>query len=496
MGRKKLSDDTVASRMVELRNLRVAHEHDRLQIAELKVENKELRQLVVRQQTQLDTQAMQIAELQTMVFGKKKRPPMDGTPIASDEQIDPSAMRRRTKDSYRRSIPPPSTITSEVVLPLPDCCACGGMFDSGSVTIHERFEEDIPLPELTPDYVPHLVTKYVIAKGVCLTCGKTTTGNNTNLGGAQVSLGSNVRLLVCHLISVGGMSYSQVASLFLSLYGLVVTDGEIAAMLQKQHRQWLPAYTKLKADIRAAPVVHGDETPWPIQDLQGAGYAWNLCDAGSERVCFALKQSRGAAYAKELFGQDTDQPFAGVRISDDYSPYRNPELPGTQQLCWAHLYRTIRDTRYNVNLAEEQLPYIAQWYASFAELYQDLRTYLTEPYDKAVRKEQAKELWQRVQTLAHEETPWEGEPDKLTRLKAQLLRAGQNRLFTCLTKDTPCDNNRAERDLRQLVLKRKRSFGSKSERGATALATVLSLCLTTSRMDSDRYFSQLASLAG
>lgn len=124
---------------------------------------------------------------------------------------------------------------------------------------------------------------------------------------------------------------------------------------------------------------------------------------------------------------------------------------------------------------------MTEWYAGFAGIYSDLRARLKEPYDEVVRTTQAKTLWERVQLLAQEPAPSSGEPQKLTRLKAQLLRARQDRLFVCLPKNTPCDNNRAERDLRQLVLKRKRSFGSKSERGAQALATVLSLCTTAWR---------------
>jgi transposase len=294
------------------------------------------------------------------------------------------------------------------------------------------------------------------------------------------------------------MSYTQVTNLLLSLYGLAVSGGEIAVMLQSQHRSWLPAYGQLKSDIRASPVVHVDETPWPIQASDQRGHAWVLSDAASPKVCFALEQSRGAVHAKSLFGETisltdaTTQPFAGVRISDDYAAYRSESLPGQQQLCWAHLYRSIRDLRYNANLPEEQLSYVEEWYAGFAGIYQDLRKYLGEPYDEVVRATQADELWQRVQALAGSTPDKHGEPDKLTRLKAQLARAGKDRLFVCLAKDTPCDNNRAERDLRQLVLKRKRSFGSKSERGAQALATVLSLTTTAWRSNPTGYFKTLA----
>ena len=159
-----------------------------------------------------------------------------------------------------------------------------------------------------------------------------------------------------------------------------------------------------------------------------------------------------------------------------------------------HLYRVIRDLRHNANLPEEQLPYVTQWYETFAAIYQDLRQYLGEPYDEVVRATQANELWRRTKDLAQQPAPPADEPDKLRRLKAQLLRASKDRLFVCLPKNTPCDNNRAERDLRQLVLKRKRSFGSKTERGAQALATVLSLCTTAWRTTPQDYFRALAAL--
>jgi len=480
----KLTDTQIQQRLTEGRNYKRLYGELRVRFDEVVDEHKQCPKLLAAQQAQLDKQAIQIAELQQMVFGKKKKLPMGGTPIG------PSAKQPRSSGSYHRPLPPASTVTVEVALPLPAACTCGGSFDSNATTMHTRYEEDIPLPELTPNYQAHLVTKYVIERGRCLACGKAATGGGRGLGGAQVALGPNVRLLVCHLIAVGGLSYAQTTNLLLTLYGLDVSGGEIAAMLQSKHQNWLPAFVQLKADIRAAPVRHYDETPWAIQAEQGAGYAWVMSAAGSPQTLFHCATSRGAPHARKLHGKDSS---ATVHISDDYSAYRN--LPGMQQLCWAHLYRTIRDLRYNANLPEEQLPYVQAWYETFAAIYQDLRMYLTEQYDEVVREQQATELWQRVQALASQTPPSScGEPDKLRRLKAQLLRAGQTRLFVCLPKNTPCDNNRAERDLRQLVLKRKRSFGSQTEKGAQALATVLSLCTTAWRTTPQGYFKALAGL--
>lgn len=479
MANNRLPDAVIAARMVELRNLRRLHAASRQRELLKDARITELETHANKQQQLIETLLIQVAELQTMVFGKKKRPPTGGTPVIPD--LFPAKKITRTKASYRRPIPPTAAITATVPVLLPNHCRCGG--ELVNISEHERYQEDIPLPALTPAYQAKLVTKYVISRGVCAGCGKVTSGKD--LGGQTVTLGPNARLLICHLVSVVGMSYTQVAHLLLSLYQLTVSDGEIVNALQKQHQAWLPAYGQLKADIRAAPVVHADETPWAIQQNDGYGYAWSLSDARSPKVCFSLENSRGAIHAKNLFG---DQ-FSGVRISDDYGAYRS--LPGRQQLCWAHLYRCIRDLRYNDNLPEDQLTDVSWWYEQFASIYQDVRTYLEQSYDQTTRTVQSDELWQRVQVLLPVSNT---EPVKLTKLKAQLTRAGQARLFTCLVYNTPCDNNRAERDLRQLVLKRKRSFGSQTEKGATALSTILSVCTTTWRIQPNGYFQALAQL--
>ena len=351
-----------------------------------------------------------------------------------------------------------------------------------------RFVEDIPLPRLTAGYQARLVTEYLIERGVCLACGKTRAAKGRDLSGQQVRLGKNLRLLVCHLIS-GGSSYSKTRLLLKSLYGIEISSGEIAGVLKQAHKSWQPAYQSLLTGIRASPAVHVDETPWPVRDLQGAGYAWVVSDENG-RSCFALKNGRGGAHARQLL-----KGFAGVRITDNYAAYSNPDFSGKHQLCWAHLYRNIRDLRYNSNLPEEQAGYVAKWYEGFAGLYAELRDCLAEPAEAATRSKQIAKLQNRLDRLLNVRPPKAGEPLKLSRLREQLRRAGAaNKLFVCLEEQTPCDNNRAERDLRSLVIKRKNSFGSVSEAGASALATVISLCANTWRTNKDNYFQALAAL--
>jgi transposase len=478
----KLSEVEISQRLTRLRNLELLHAKDQQTKTALRRENKQLKADNRALQEAVATLKIQVAELQTMVFGKKRQSPT-GHHGPDLPRPEPKA---RDKSSYRRPVPPAHAITAEELVPLPTTCACGGKFQN--VTVHERFEEDIPLPELTVDYQAHLVTKYVIERGVCGQCGQATSGGQRDLGGQAVSLGPNIRLLICHLVTVVGLSYAQVAQLCNSLYGIAISDGEIANALHAKHQAWLPAYQQLKANVRASPVRHYDETPWKIVESDNSGYAWVMSAADSPNTVFRLATSRGARQAQALHGDSS----GGIHVTDDYGVYRN--LSGQQQLCWSHLYRVIRDLRYNANLPKEQLPYVVQWYETFAHIYQNVRTCLTEPYSRARRQTRSQELWRRLQELANQPVPDVGEPARLTKLKAQLLRAGQERLLTCLTANTPCDNNRAERDLRPLVLKRKRSFGSKTVKGAKALSTILSICTTTWKANPNHYFQVLASV--
>jgi hypothetical protein len=137
----------------------------------------------------IETQAIRIAELAAMVFGKKKQPPSVTPPKAQDK---PSASPKppRNNDSFKRTIPKAEAVTETIHVPV-DHCACGGPLTD--ITTHDRYIEDIPLPDLTAGYNAKLVTKHLVRRGICSKCGKVISGQD--LGGSVVSLGPNVRLL-------------------------------------------------------------------------------------------------------------------------------------------------------------------------------------------------------------------------------------------------------------------------------------------------------------
>jgi hypothetical protein len=74
-----------------------------------------------------------------------------------------------------------------------------------------------------------------------------------------------------------------------------------------------------------------------------------------------------------------------------------------------------------------------------------------------------------------------------------LLTEYDHALFTCMQfQNIPCDNNRAERDLRSLVIKRKKSFGSMTEQGARAMEILLSVAWSTWHMNRSNFLQTLS----
>lgn len=171
----QLSETEIRSRLQRGRNYERLYRELKARFDTLEAEHKQCPGRLTELQAKLDTQAIQIAELQAMVFGKKKRRPRSGTPIPASPALP------RDAASYRRRVPPPEAVTAEVAVPLPpNCPHCGADAWQAEDTV-ERYEEDIPLPELTPGYQPHLVTKYLVRRGVCRSCGQTTAGRDLSV---------------------------------------------------------------------------------------------------------------------------------------------------------------------------------------------------------------------------------------------------------------------------------------------------------------------------
>lgn len=473
---KKLSDSVIEARMADWRNLKALHQHDRIQIKRLKAENKQLKQELIDQreyfESIIEKQNARIAELETMVFGRKQKPRSGSTAK--------TAKVLRGTASYRRPIPPASAITSEEHHSINDCHHCHGpLTDKEQYT---KYIEDIVLAALSQNAQFNKVEKLTIERGYCVSCGKYSSAKD--LRGQDVNLGPNVRSLICYLITLRDHSYSQVVNLLWDLYKFKITEGEITNILDTRRLELLPEYEKLKDSIRASPAIHMDESRWRIQS-ESAGYAWSMSSVTSSDVAFKLAESRGIGNAKDLLGEN----FQGVGITDRYPAYKH--LFVSHQICWAHLQRTAKDLTHLECLEEAKLAHVTLFYEQLAAIYAAIRSYQSEPFDETRRQEQANTLLKQTKTLC---TPHKLDPKKLADLKSGIL-GYQDCLFLCLTIDgIPADNNRAERDIKQLVIKRRKSLGSKTTKGARTMEVLLSICWSLYNRDRDNFFTNFHAL--
>jgi hypothetical protein len=466
----KLSDEQIQQKLIEGRNYKRLYVELKGKFDEVKAENKQLKQELIDQrqyfESIIETQAAQIAELQTMVFGKKKRPRSGGghkTPEAS-----------RDAASYRRPTPDEAEITSEEHHAISVCKHCSGPLTDKE--IYTRFVEDIVLAALSAASRFKTVAQHAIERGYCVPCGKYSSAQD--LRGQTVTIGPNVRILVCYLVALRDHSYDQVINLLWDLYRFRITDGEITNILDARRLELLPEYEHLKESIRAGPAVHMDESRWRIQS-EKAGYAWSMSSTTSSDVVFKLADSRGKGNAEELLGDN----YQGVGITDRYPGYKH--LFALHQICWAHLQRTAKDLTHLECLGKTKQKHVTRFYQQLAAIYASIRAYQAEPFDETKRRTQADALLEQTKQLC---SPHRLDPKKLTDLKAGILEY-QDCLFICLTvASTPADNNRAERDIKQLVIKRRKSLGSKTPKGARTLEVLLSVCLSLYNRDRDNFF--------
>jgi len=475
----KLSDEQIEQRLQEGRNYKRLYTELKVKYDAVVAENRQLRTLLAEQKAYfeaiIETQNARIAELETIVFGRK---PTSGTPVSPKEV---AAKPPREASSYRRPIPPISAITHEEHHATSNCHRCGHELSRRTEVV--RYEEDIIIAALVPD-VPHkTITRHTIEQGYCSRCGQYSSA--MNLRGQEVSLGPQIRSLIVYLVVQADQTYSQVQDLLWQLYRFKVTSGEITSILDKRREAYLPVYEELKDTIRAGP-SHMDETSYPIQSEQGAGHAHVMTSATTDDAVFTLADSRGKGNAEKLIGEN----YQHVGITDRYGSYKNLFL--LHQICWAHLQRTARDLTRLECLSEAKLQHVTSFYQSLAAIYADIRDAQAKPFNAALRQEQADKLLQQTKRLC---IPHEHDPKKLTDLKKGILEY-EDCLFLCLTIDgIPADNNKAERALRKLVIKRKKSFGVKTTKGARTMEVLLSVCHSLYHRDKDAFLPTLHALA-
>ncbi len=379
-------------------------------------------------------------------------------PLKANAPSENSQRRGGAKPGHRghgRRTIPSDEVTHQQTVPGPKHCPyCGGPLDPKGSKARTIIEVDPVRKE---------VVRYQLEQCDCSHCHRTFTARAPGVF-AKGLFGNR---LLSHLALE---HYLQGVTLGHLSLRLGVSQGSLWAALHQLARRLATVPERLLPEYRRALVKHADETGWRTDGHNG--YAWLFC---TERVSlFRFRQSRSASVAKEVFGT---KRLPGILVVDRYNGYN--QLPCSIQYCYAHLLREVQD------LAREfpDVSEVSEFVAHFAPLLAAAMKLRAQGLTAPVFHQQALELKLELKTLVHSPAQHPG----IQKIQ-NIFRQRATRLYHWAKNSAiPADNNRAERELRPLVIARKISFGSQSEQGALTREILMSVLHTLRKRTQDLF---------
>jgi hypothetical protein len=462
----KLTPSDITQRLIRGRNLERLYDIAQKRITILKTENKRLKARVKELEDRdrdkgekIEALSFQLEQIKNKIFGKK--------PMV--ERVN----RKREKKlrdifSYRRPIP--THVTKIENHPVNCCVHCNGALTHKHIKTF--FEEDIPLP------IQKIVVRHEVETGYCNSCKRKSSG--IPIPSKKSILGGHIKKYVCILSIANRLSHSQIREHLTDVFDVSVSIGEIGNMLEQEANNLRPEYEYLKTRVVGGVGTHYDETGWKVQKEEDGNYGWVATSTENFDTVFILGKNRGQ-------GNIDDIGRAHLGITDDYAAYKNAFAE--HQLCWAHPQRKLRDLVESNEIPEEKREYCKQMYQQFSHLYSTIRKKIGSEISPYLKKK-----FQDIFTQLSESNTLD--PTPLQRIKKS-LRKNTEHYFTFLKYPTiPIDNNKAERALRHLVIKRKISFGSKTQRGAETTSILASIILSLKWNNRQNWFQSYLGLQG
>lgn len=249
---------------------------------------------------------------------------------------------------------------------------------------------------------------------------------------------------------------------------LEIGYGTLVAALHGLAHRFRPAVDQLIKEYRTSFVKHADETGW--RNDGHSGFAWLFCTPLLS--LFRFRNTRSATVAKEVLGT---QRLSGTLVVDRYNAYN--KAPCHMQYCYAHLSRDVEDL-------EKEFPDNPEVSAFVQALLPPLAAAMslrTHPLSKRQFKRQAAQIAELIKAIIHQPASHPG----IHHIQS-IFREKSKRMYRwALDPRIPAENNRAERELRPLVIARKLSFGSQSDAGAQTRETLMTILHTLKKRNKD-----------
>lgn len=329
------------------------------------------------------------------------------------------------------------------------CPQCGGSVEPLSVA------DVVQQIELVAK--PTLVTEHRSYTCRCGKCQQDFTQPIPPEIAASGTFGPRLTTFVAYLKGACHASYSTIGQLLRETYRVDIASGTLVKLCQKVSRSLRPSYEALRQQIPQQSAVHIDET----SHRENGKLLWTWVFRAPEFTLFHIDLTRGAKVLDEILGT----AFGGTLLSDYYSAYRHYLQTHPQsdaQFCLAHLVRDVKFLDTLPDPADRQFG--LELLAELKALFQLWHTRSLSADAAAHRQFRAALIAQgeQVKRVAIERAPNTQAARKLARRFRQ--HAEHYLRFTHETELEPT-NNAAEQAIRHVVIDRRVTQGTRSERG-------------------------------
>ncbi len=347
---------------------------------------------------------------------------------------------RRGHKGHRQKLMQPT----EVVPVMPDECQCG----------HKEFEnikefyrhQEVELPEIKLE-----VRHFVLHQGDCVACGKTVKAKVPHQH--RTGFGPRLSALIGEIVGIQGNSRRTVKEFCGSVLNLDISLGAIQKVIDRVSEAIQPHYQAIAKAARQSEINGIDETTWKRNGK--LEFLWAMVN---KKVAFFKLQLRRSKEAFQALVED----WKGILISDGYRLYHS--WVNLRQSCLAHLIRNAK------GLAEHPKKEIRTFAENVLEKLQQLCAMATHLPDENEWNEFYSGFIDLIS--ANCTRYYRDETGKFAR---RLLKELDSLWVFLEVAGVGPTNNHTERNLRFGVLWRKRSQGTRSDKGDQWIERLLSL---------------------
>ena len=357
--------------------------------------------------------------------------------------------RGAPKGHRGRSRPVPAKIDFTEMIPPPGTCACGSHHIDPIDAFDSKYIEDIPP-------VSRIVTHLRYQRGRCSRCGKEVRHDEAMRGPPAV-IGPNLAVHLT-LMNQMGTTFRKLSVFSSRVLGAELSPSGVLGLVNRVGISLDGSYENLREALRQQAVLNGDETGWKV--MGKSGYIWCFCN--KHMAFFHPDHSRGAAVIEDILGKD----FNGIVICDFYAAYNC--LDKTQR-CLVHLLRDIKKER-DVLRSSKLLEQFEAEVKAFIEKGLQIQSM----DDGPAKEREVRKMEQRLIRL----TTMPVTKGKAITLQKRINKYRDDLIRFVTHPDVEFHNNRAERQLRPMVISRKISFGSNTQRGALRHCVINSIVET------------------